>query len=156
AHYALLDVQVSQTFQRLDLFGCELGDALVNGYGFGEEAVTDKNLSQALEVFDGLEGFALANVELTNGHQRDLVLGLVLQDVLVFVDGLRNFALIQQLLRGFDVFAFVIGHASTRKPFSIMAERYNTSETFSFRRQGAQRRPDGSNRGQADTRHGTA
>src|SRR4029077_19539260 len=55
----------------------------------------------------------LTDVQLPDGHQGDLVFGLVLQDLLVFSDGLRDFALIEELLRGFDVFAFVIGHTGT-------------------------------------------
>jgi hypothetical protein len=34
--------------------------------------------------------------------------------LLIFRDGLRDLALIQELLRGFDVFAFAIGHSLTQ------------------------------------------
>src|SRR5438105_10851611 len=44
-------------------------------------------------------------------YQSDLVARLVLENVLVFGDGLGDFALVQQLLCGFDVFAFVISHS---------------------------------------------
>src|SRR4029077_18690072 len=76
--------------------------------------VTHENLGEAFEVVDGLEGFALADVQLADGHQRDLVARLELQDLLILCDGLYNFALVQQLLCGFDVFALVISHARTR------------------------------------------
>ena len=56
----------------------EFGDALIDGDCFGEEAVADENLGEALEVVDGLESLALADVKLADGHQSDLVAGLVL------------------------------------------------------------------------------
>jgi hypothetical protein len=34
--------------------------------------------------------------------------------LLIFGDGLRDFALIQQLLRGFDEFTFGIGHSRSQ------------------------------------------
>jgi hypothetical protein len=34
--------------------------------------------------------------------------------LLIFRDGLRDLALVQELLRGFDVFAFAIGHSLTQ------------------------------------------
>src|SRR5207245_1417638 len=49
------------------------------------------------------------------GHQRDLVARLVLQDRLVFADGLRDFPLVERPLRGFDVFGLVISHRLTRQ-----------------------------------------
>src|SRR5882757_6520985 len=70
-----------------------------------------KDLRQALKIFDGLECFALPNIKFADGHQGDLILRLVLQDVLVLRNGLGNLALVQQLLCGFDEFALVIGHA---------------------------------------------
>src|SRR5438105_8017798 len=45
-------------------------------------------------------------------YQSDLVARLVLENVLVFGDGLGDFALVQQLLCGFDVFA--LDRKSTR------------------------------------------
>jgi hypothetical protein len=68
-------------------------------------------LRQPFEIFDGAERFTLADVQLADGHQRDLVARFVLQNLLIFRDGLRYFALVQQFLRGFDVFALVISHA---------------------------------------------
>ena len=59
-----------------------------------------------------LKRFALANVQVADGHQRDLIFGFVLQDVLVFGDGLREFSLMEILLRRVDVFALVIGHCT--------------------------------------------
>ena len=51
-------------------------------------------LRKALEIIDGLKGFALANVQLADGHQRNLILRLVLQNVLVFRNGLGDLALV--------------------------------------------------------------
>ncbi len=135
AHHSLLYVEVSQPFQRLDLFRSQFGDALVNRDSFGQKAVRHKNLCQPLKILDGLKGFALPNVQLADGHQGDLILRLIFQDVLVFGDRLRNFALVQQLLRGFDVFALVIGHASTRKTVPLAGGSQtaaSASETFSL------------------------
>src|SRR6267154_2642669 len=114
AHDALLDVEVGEFFERTNLFGSEFGDALVNGDGLGQETVAYEDLRQTLKIIDGLKSFALADVELADGHQGDLVFGLVLEDLLVFRDGLRDLALVQELLRGFDVFAFAIGHSLTQ------------------------------------------
>src|SRR5258707_8279129 len=61
-----------------------------------------------------LKRLALPDVQLPDGHQGDLVFGLVLQDLLIFRNGLRDLALIQELLCGFDVFAFAIGHSRLR------------------------------------------
>ena len=111
AHHTLLDVQVSKFLERTNLFGGQLGDALVNRDRFGEEPVADEQLRQPFEVIDGLEGFALANIQLADGHQGDLIARLVLQDLLVFGDGLGDLALVQKFLCGFDKLAFVIGHS---------------------------------------------
>ena len=113
AHYALLNVQVSKLFEGANFFRSQLGDALVHRDCFGKETVANENLRKALEVVDGLERFSLADIELTDGHERDLIARLVLQNVLVFGDGLGDFALVQQLLCGLYVFAFVISHART-------------------------------------------
>src|SRR5439155_12988561 len=88
AHYALLHVQVSQPLERFDFFRRQLRDALVNSDGLRQETVADKDLRQTFKIFDGPEGFSLANVQLADGHQRDLILRLVLQNMLVFRNGL--------------------------------------------------------------------
>ncbi len=119
AHHALLHVEVGQLFEGTNLFGSELGDAFVNSDSFCEEAVTDKNLREAFEVVDGLKGLALADVQLADGHQGDLIARLVLQNILVFRYGLGDLALVQQLLCGFDIFALVIGHARTGTNLSL-------------------------------------
>ena len=114
AHNPLLDVQVGQLFEGANLFWSKFGDAFVNGDGFGKKTVADKNLREAFEIIDGLKSFALADIELADGHQRDLVARLILENLLVFGDGLRDLALIQQLLRGFDKFALGIGHSCSQ------------------------------------------
>jgi len=78
AHDPLLDVKVGQFFERANLFGSELGDAFVNGDSFCEKTVADKNLSESLEVIDGLKSLTLANVKFADGHEGDLIAGLVL------------------------------------------------------------------------------
>ncbi len=114
AHHALLHIQVSEFLERANLFRGQLGDALVDRNSLGQETVAHEYLRKALKIIDCLKGFALPDVQLPNGHQRDLVFGLVLQNLLIFRDGLRNFALVQELLCGFDVFAFAIGHSLTQ------------------------------------------
>src|ERR1700746_303038 len=114
AHYALLTVEFAEFFERPNLFRSQFGDALVNGDRFGKETIPDENLGQALKVIDGLESLALADIELADGHQGDLVAGLVFENILVFGDGLRDLALVQQFLCGFDVFAFVVSHSRKR------------------------------------------
>ena len=111
AHDPLLHVQVSQLFERTNFFGGEFRDALVNGDGLRQETIADEQLREPLEVIDGLERLALADVQLSDGHQGNLIPRLVLQDLLIFGDGLRHLALIQQLLCGFNEFALVVGHA---------------------------------------------
>jgi len=135
AHHSLLHIEVGQPLQRFDFLRSQLGDALVNRNGLGQKTVSHKNLCQPLKILDSLKSFALANVQLADGHQRDLILRLVFQNVLVFGNGLRNLALVQQLLRGFDVFALVIGHASTRKTIPLSGggqTAASASETFSL------------------------
>src|SRR5579885_1071109 len=130
AHHALLNVKVSKLFERANLLWRELGDAFVNSDGLGEESVANEDLREALEVVNSLKGFALANVQLADGHEGDLVARLILENLLVFGDGLRDLALVQQLLCGFNVFAFVVGHAAS-------ADRLppgSPSETFSSNR----------------------
>ena len=83
----------------------------VTGIATGDQAMFVSR--KAFEIVDGLECLALADVQLAYGHQRDLVAGLVLQNILVFAYGLGDFALVQQLLCGLNVFALVISHART-------------------------------------------
>src|SRR5215467_11898140 len=126
AHHTLLDVEVGKLLERADFFRSEFGDALVNGDGFGKKPITDKNLGQALEIIDGLEGLALADVQLTDGHQGDLVAGLVFENILVFGDGLGDLALVQQLLCGLDVFAFVVSHSRNRQTLPGSSPKHTT------------------------------
>src|SRR4029077_3332959 len=115
AHHALLNVKIGEAFERANFFGCKLGDALIDSDCFREETVADENLREAFEIIYGLKRFALANVEFADSHQCDLILRLVLEDLLVFGDSLRDFALVQKLLRRFDEFTLVIGHAYVSK-----------------------------------------
>ncbi len=113
AHYPLLNVEVGKLFEGANFLGSELGDALVDRYRFCQESIAHEYLGKAFEVVDGLKRLALADIQLADGHQRDLVARLVLQNILVFGNGLGYFTLVQQLLCGFDVLALVIGHART-------------------------------------------
>src|SRR2546430_2809844 len=89
-HYPLLHVKVGKLFEGANLFGSELGDALVDGDCFCQETVADENLRQTLEVVDGLKRFALADIQLADGHQCDLVARLIFQNILVFGYGDRK------------------------------------------------------------------
>src|SRR5438876_1176616 len=104
---------IGELFERANLLRSEFGDAFVNRNRFSQETVAHEDLRKAFEIVDGLECLALADVQLAYGHQRDLVAGLVLQNILVFAYGLGDFALVQQLLCGLNVFALVISHART-------------------------------------------
>jgi len=113
AHHALLNVEVGELFERADFLGSEFRDAFVNRDRFSQETVAHEDLCKAFEIVDGLERLALADVQLAYGHQRDLIARLVFQNILVFAYGLGDFALVQQLLCGLNVFALVISHART-------------------------------------------
>src|SRR5215468_10213171 len=115
AHHTLLDVKICEALKRANLFGRKFRDALINSDCFCEKTVANEDLREAFEIIDCLESFALANIEFADSHQGDLILGFILEDLLVFGDGLRDFALIEELLRGFDVFALVIAHANDSK-----------------------------------------
>ena len=62
AHHPLLNVEVGKLFERANLFGSELGDALVDRDRLCQETVAYENLGKALEVVDGLKRLALADV----------------------------------------------------------------------------------------------
>src|SRR4029077_13149207 len=97
--------------ERSYLFGSQLGDAFVHRDGFGQETISNEQLSQPLKVVDGLKRFALADIQLADGHQRDLIARLMLQNLLVFGYSLGDLALVEEFLCGFDKLAFVIGHS---------------------------------------------
>jgi hypothetical protein len=120
AHHALLDIEFGKTFEGTRLFRRELPDFFVDGDGFGEEAVLGVKLGEALEVFEGFECFALTHVEIADGHQGDLIARLVAQDLLIFLDGLGNLALIQVFLRGIERLGFVEAHQRC----SVFPERW--------------------------------
>src|ERR1700734_767450 len=96
AHNPLLDVKVGQLFKGTNLFGGKFGDAVINGDGFGEKTVADENLSEALQIIYGLKSLRPGDVELAGSHERALIARLILENLLVFGDRLRDLALIQQ------------------------------------------------------------
>src|SRR5438876_1176614 len=101
-----LYIRQGETFQAIDYFE-RLAQIFV-GDGF---------LTKAIAVYKRIAKLAPEEIrpleKLAYGHQRDLVAGLVLQNILVFAYGLGDFALVQQLLCGLNVFALVISHART-------------------------------------------
>ena len=110
AQHPLLHVKLRQPLHRPGLLGSQFGYLFIDRDRFRYKAVRQKQFCQPLEIFQRLERFPLANVEVANGHQRDLVSRLVLQDILIFGNGLRHLILVEILLRALDMSAFVIGH----------------------------------------------
>jgi len=102
-----LNVQIGKLLEWTHFLWREFRDSLVNRDRFGQESVADEELRQPLKVFDGLKGFRPGGCRARRWSSADLVARLVLQNLLILRDGLRHFALVQQLLRGFDVFALV-------------------------------------------------
>src|SRR6266566_2348606 len=148
AHDPLLNVEVGKLFERANLLGRELGNALIDRDCFCQETVADENLRKAFEIVDGLKRLALADIQLADGHQRDLIARLKLQNILVFGYGLGDFALVQQLLCDFNVFALVIGHA--RKGTNLLREPV-PQDPLKLPRSGTPRKATGyANRGEKD------
>src|SRR5207245_16296 len=67
AHHALLHVQIGKLLEWTHFLWREFRDSLVNRDRFGQESVADEELRQPLKIFDGLKGFALADVQLADG-----------------------------------------------------------------------------------------
>ena len=110
AEHSLLHVEVGEAFKRRKFIRRQLGNFFVDRDGFAVEAVVEIDLSEALEVFNGVRHIALAGIEVANRHQCGLVLRVVAQNLLILGDGLRDFALIEELQRVFERFAFVERH----------------------------------------------
>ncbi len=111
AHHALLNIEIGQALERANLFRSEFSDFFVDGDGFGEEAIGEIDLGEAFEVFKGLKGLALANEQIADGHEGDLILGVVLEDGQVLGNRLGNLALVEILLGRFDVLGLLVCHA---------------------------------------------
>src|SRR5260370_40772282 len=62
AHHPLLNVEVGKLFERANLFGSELGDALVDRDRLCQETVAYENLRKALDVVNGRRRLAMADV----------------------------------------------------------------------------------------------
>jgi len=69
----------------------KLGNFFINRDGFGCETVVKENLREPFEILKRAESFALADKQIAQGHQCDLVLRFVLEDTLIFRNGLRQF-----------------------------------------------------------------
>ena len=130
AQDSLLHVKFRQPFQRAAFLGSKLGDLFVDGDGFGGEAVVQKNLGQPFKIFQGLEGFPLADEQISQRHQGDLILGLILQNLLVFEDGLRHLPLLEILRRRVEVLGLVIGHLQMLFPLSRLERMKSDNGRF--------------------------
>ena len=123
AQHALLDVQVGQALERLEFVRCELGDLFVDRDGFAVETVVQVDLREPLEILDGLRHVALAREQIADGHQRGLIFRVVPKDLLIFADRLSDLALVEELQRVFERFAFVERHERFRMPHPPLALR---------------------------------
>jgi len=130
AEDALLNVKLRQSFQRARFLGRELCYFFVNGDGFGCESVVQKNLCELFKIFQRLKGFALAHEQIAQGHQGDLILRFILQDLLIFRDGLRHLPLLQILLRRVNVLAFVVRHLQMLFPLYWLERTKSDSGKF--------------------------
>ncbi len=110
AQHSLLNVEIGEAFERRKFIRRQLGNFLVDRDGFAVEAVVEIDLREALEVFDGVRHIALAGIEVADRHQCGLILRVVAENLLILGDGLRDFALIEELQRVFERFAFVERH----------------------------------------------
>ena len=110
AEHSLLDVEVGEAFERRQFIRRQLGNFFVDRDGFAVEAVVEIHLREALEVLDSVRHIALAGIEVADRHQCGLILRVVAENLLILSDGLRDFALIEELQRVFERFAFVERH----------------------------------------------
>ncbi len=95
AEDTLLHVELGELLDRTRFLRRQLGDLLVDRDGFGDKAVGEIDLREPLEILQGLEGVTLPHKQVADGHQRDLILGLVLQNLNVFLNGLSDLALME-------------------------------------------------------------
>ncbi len=123
--YALLDVKFRQPFQRLHFLWRQLRNFFVNGDGLGQKSIANKYLREARKVIDRLKSFALTHIQIAHGHQRHLIAGLVLQNLLIFRDRLRHAILPQMFLRGFNVFNFAVCHYRLRSIRLVDASNFS-------------------------------
>ena len=130
AQDSLLYVKFRQPFQRAAFLGSKFGDFLVDGDGFGGEAVVQKNLGQTFKIFQGLEGLPLPDEKISQGHQGDLILGLILDNLLVFEDGLRHLPLLKILRRRVEVLGLVISHLQLLIPLSRLEKLKSDNGRF--------------------------
>ena len=77
----------------------ELGDLLVHRDAFYRESLRGIGITHTLETLDGFGGIAEAGVEIANRVVDGEVLGIVLENLLVFRDGVLKLALLDKLLR---------------------------------------------------------
>ena len=87
--------------------GLELGNFLVQRDAFDGKALGGVRITHALKARDSLLGIAETGVQISNGIVDGEILGIVLQDLLVFGDGVLQLALLDKLLRSAENFLFV-------------------------------------------------
>ena len=102
----LLRVELRQ-FQHAIQAGLELGNFLVHRDAFDGKALGGVCITHALKARDSLLGITETGVKITNSIVDGEILGIVLQDLLVFGDGVLQLALLDKLLRSAENFLFV-------------------------------------------------
>ena len=103
---ALLRVEFRQpqhAFQR----GLDLAQLLVHGDGFDRKALGGVGIAYTLEAIHRLFTFAETSVEVPHGIGNREVLGVCLEDLFVFSDGVLQLALLDKLLRSTEYLLFV-------------------------------------------------
>ena len=86
--------QLQEAFKRR----LELADLLVHRDGLNRESLAGIGIAHSLETFGGFGGFAETRIEVANGIGDGQVLGIILEDLLVFGDGILQLALLNVLL----------------------------------------------------------
>src|SRR5208337_245112 len=93
----------------------ELADLLVHGDGLDRETLRGIGIAYGLEAVGGFIGVAEAGVEVADRVGNGEVLGVGLDDLFVFRDGVLNFALLDVLLRRAENLLFVEPETERRK-----------------------------------------
>ena len=102
----LLGIEFRQ-FQRTVHARMDLGDLLVHRDAFYRETLRGIGIADTLETFDGFGSLAQSGVEVPDGVVDGEVLGIVLENLLVFRDGVLKLALLDKLFRSAEKLLFV-------------------------------------------------
>ncbi len=114
--------------------GLELGELLVHGDGFDGEALRGIGVAHALEGFDGLVGLTETGVEVANGVGDGEFLGVGFENLFVLSNGIRQLALLDELLRSTESLLFVEAKTKRHKIADSSSRFISRQKTSSVRR----------------------